>query len=78
MKDTNPWFPIPLIHEGDSYILTCTPLGDQVRLAQIVYYRNNQNMEGEEKSFYELDEATRFAVARVVRRRHPGMTIVIP
>jgi hypothetical protein len=76
--NSNPWFPIPLIHEGDSYILTCSPIGDQVKLAQIVCYRNNQNVEGEEKTFYELDEGTRYAVVRVVRRRHPGVTIVIP
>jgi hypothetical protein len=74
----NPWFPIPLIYGGDSYIITCTPIGDQVRLAQIVYYRNNQNSEGEEKSFYDLDDATRHAVVRVVRRRHPGVAIIIP
>lgn len=74
----NPWFPIPLIHDGDSYILTCTPVGEQVKLAQIVYFRNNQNVEGEEKTFYELDEQTRRAVVRSVRRRHPGCTIVIP
>jgi hypothetical protein len=77
-NNTNPWFPIPLIHEGDSYILTCTPASDQVKLAQIVCYRNNQNVEGEEKTFYDLDEATRHAIVRVVRRRHPGMTIIIP
>jgi hypothetical protein len=77
MKD-NPWFPIPLIYDGDSYIITCSPVGDQVKLAQIVFYRNNQNMEGEEKTFYELDERARRAVVHQVRRRHPGVTIIIP
>lgn len=76
-NNVNPWFPIPLIHEGDSYILTCSPAGDQVRLSQIVCYRNNQNVEGEEKSFYDLDEATRRAVVRVIRLRHPNTTIQI-
>jgi len=78
MNTYNPWFPIPLIHEGDSYILTCVPVGDQVKLSQIIYYRNNQNVEGEEKTFYDLDEYTRRAVVRQVRRRHPGVTIIIP
>lgn len=76
--NTNPWFPIPLIHEGDSYILTCAPFHDQVKLTQIIYYRNNQNVEGEEKTFFDLDEATRRAIIRQVRRRHPGCTIHIP
>lgn len=78
MKESNPWFPIPLIHEGDSYILTCTPAHEQVRLTQIIYYRNNQNVEGEERTFYDLDELTRRAIIRQIRRRHPGCTIQIP
>jgi hypothetical protein len=73
----NPWLPIPLIHEGDSFIITCEPIDERVRLAQIVRYKNNQNVEGEELSFFDLDELTRKAIIRVVRRRHKNVTIVI-
>ena len=77
MKTINPWFPIPLIHDGDSYIITCIPVGEQVKLEQVIRYRNNQNVEGEELTFYDLDYGARKAVVRQVRRRHPGCTIIV-
>jgi hypothetical protein len=74
----NPFLPLPLLHEGDSFILVVEPAGPgHVRLSQIIRYRNNQNVEGIEESYFDLDELTRRAVVRQVRRRHKGVTIML-
>ena len=74
---TNPWFPFPVLHEGDSFIITCIPVGDQVKLYQIIRYKNNQNVEGEELTFYDLDYDTRRAIVRQIRHRHRNCTILV-
>jgi hypothetical protein len=74
----NPFLPLPLLYEGDSFILIIQPAGPgQIRLAQIIRYRNNQNVEGVEESYWDLDESTRRAVIRQVRRRHKNASIMV-
>lgn len=74
----NPWLPIPLIWNGDSYIITCEPVSDyQVRITSIARYKNNQNVDGEELDFLDLDEQSRRAVIHQVNRRHRGMMVAL-
>ena len=77
-KVMNPWLPIPLMWNGDAYIITTEPVSDyQVRITSIARYANNQNVDGEELDFLDLDEHTRRAVIRQVNRRHKGMMVAI-
>lgn len=74
----NPWLPIPLMWNGDSFIITCEPVSDyQVRITSIARYANNQNVDGEELDFLDLDEQSRRAVIRQVNRRHKGMMVAL-
>jgi hypothetical protein len=75
---SDPFLPLPMLHEGDSFILIVQPAGPgQVKLTHIIRYRNNQNVEGVEESFFDLDEMTRRAVIRQVRRRHKEASIMV-
>lgn len=70
--------PIPLLHEGDSYQIYVSPFSDKmVLLSRILRYESNQNVEGVDIKFTDLDPTTRFAVIRQINRRFVGKTIKI-
>jgi hypothetical protein len=69
--------PLPLVHDGDSFVIYLKDVGTKcVRILQIHRFRNNQNVEGVEESFRDLDLDTKRAVIRQVNRKYGGRTVI--
>ncbi len=70
--------PLPLLHEGDSYVIYLKSVGEKcVRIVTIHRFANNQNVEGVEEDFRDLDLETKKAVIKQINRRHVGKTVLI-
>lgn len=69
--------PLPLLHNDDSFIVDLETVGLRcVRILRILRYRHNQNTEGTEERFHDLDYDTRRAVIAQINRRHVGKTVL--
>lgn len=69
---------LPLLHNGDSYHLYLEVLSPKlILLSRLVRYEGNQNVEGVEVSFRDLDHQAREAVVRQINRRYVGRTIKV-
>ena len=68
---------LPLLHDGDSFLLLLADEGRSIRLTAIQRFENNINSEPMEVKFFSLDETTRHAVLQQIRRRYPGRTILV-
>lgn len=69
---------LPLLHNGDSYHLYLDVLSPKlVLLSRLVRYEGNQNVEGEEVAFRDLDYQAKEAVIRQINRRYVGKTVKI-
>lgn len=68
---------LPLIFEGDSFIITLAPSGTKcVRILRILRYPNNRNGEGIEESFRDLNPEEKAAVIQQINRRHTGKSVI--
>ena len=75
MRDTLPG--LPLLHDGDSYIIWLVDVGTKMlRIVGIHKYANNRNTEAEELTFYDLDDFGRAAVIRQILRKYKGKGII--
>ncbi len=75
MNDQLP--PLPLFHDGDSYLIYLVTVGDRrVRIVHIERYPHNDNRSGVEENFRDLDDVTRMAIVRQINRRHIGKTVL--
>lgn len=69
---------LPLLYEGDSYLLELSCEDDwSVRLHRVVRYENNQNVSGVEENFNDLDSFCKKAVITQIHRRYVGKTIKV-
>ena len=68
---------LPLLHDGDSFVLYLEDISpSRVRLLRVIRYPNNENCDGVEEHFRDLDYETRHAIIRQINRRHIGKTIL--
>lgn len=72
MNDT-----LPLLHEGDAYVLELDISAPQVRLLSISRYPNNQNVEPTSENFRDLDPETKKAVVMQINRRYKGRMVKV-
>jgi hypothetical protein len=69
--------PLPLLYEGDSYLIYLKEVGTRcVKILTIHRFRHNQNTEGVEENFRDLDLDTKRAVVQQINRAHVGRTIL--
>ena len=66
---------LPLLHDGDAYILTLDVEDCHVLLSSILIYPGNTNTEPEHVLFRDLDTETKQAVIAQVNRRHKGKMV---
>lgn len=67
---------LPLLHNGDSFVLTLEPISLKIiHLTRIIRYPNNENGDGVEESFRDLDVETKRAIIQQINRRYVGKTI---
>lgn len=68
--------PVPLIYEGDSYLLYVTELSDrQVHLSRIEMFPSNLNVAPTQEKFFDLTPPCRREVIAQINRRFPGRTV---
>lgn len=68
---------LPLLHDSDAFHLTLSHVSPgRVRLERVVRYPYNQNVEGVEESFRDLDPETKRAIIRQINRRYIGRTVL--
>lgn len=69
--------PLALVHDGDSFTLYLNEVGTKcVKILQIHRFPHNQNVEGVEESFRDLDIETKRAIIRQINRKYVGRTIL--
>lgn len=70
--------PLPLLHDGDSYIIYLKEVGQKcVKILQLHRYANNDSRNCVEESFGDLAPETKQAVILQVNRRHQGKTVLV-
>lgn len=68
---------LPLLYEDDSYIITLSEVGTKcVKILRIIRYPRNQNTQGVEENFKDLDYMTKRAVIDQINKRCVGRTVM--
>lgn len=68
---------LPLLYDGDSYLLTLEEHGKELKLVSIQRFENNENCDPEGIRFFDLDDRGRHAVLAQIHRRYPGRNVKI-
>lgn len=66
---------LPLMYDGDSYLLSLADNGRDILLLSISRFENNQNSDPEEVKFFSLDERGRHIVLQQITRRYGGRNV---
>lgn len=73
---SEPYRPLALIHDGDSFFIDVIGLSPRtVKIERVLRFANNQNVVGVEHKFFDLEPEVRSAVMAQVQRRYKGLTI---
>ncbi len=67
---------IPLLHDGDSFLIDARPDGLAIRLHAITMFGANQNTEPVSIRLFDLTRETRQVVLRQILHRYPGKVIL--
>lgn len=66
---------LPLLHDGDGYVLSLSEHGRDLLLLTLLRYENNENSDPLSLKFFDLDERGRAAVLQQIQRRYPGRSV---
>ena len=66
---------LPLLHDGDAYVLTLDVGEKHVLLSSILIYPGNTNTEPSHSSFRDLPPEAKRAVITQINRRHKGKMV---
>lgn len=68
---------LPLLYDGDSYLIHLDEDHGHIRLLFIERFANNENSEPDIIPFFYLDERGRHLVMQQIQRRYPGRSVKV-
>lgn len=68
---------LPLLHDGDAFVLELEIWPSHVQLLSILRYSHNQNVEASHERFRDLDPFTKRAVIQQINRRWKGKMVKV-